>query len=148
MKKYRVRLTEPEREELLQIINTGKGAARKLLHVRILLKADSQVGWKDQAISEALEVSLSTIERVRECFVEKGMEAALERKMSKRVYKRKLDGEQEAHLVALVCSQPPEDRGRLTLKLLAQKMVELEYVDSVAPETIRQTLKKMNLSPG
>lgn len=148
MKKYRVSLTESEREDLSQLIRRGKGAARKLLHARILLKADSQNGWNDIAISEALEVSVSTIERVRERFVEDGLVAALERKAPRREYKRKLDGEQEAHLVALVCSQPPEDRGRWTLKLLAQKMVELEYVDSIAPETIRQTLKKMNLSPG
>jgi transposase len=148
MKKYRVSLTESEREALSQLISRGKGAARKLLHARILLKADGQNGWNDSAISEALEVSISTIERVRERFVEAGIEAALERQAPKRVYKRKLDGDQEAHLVALVCSQPPEDRGRWTLKLLAQKMVELAYVDSIAPETIRQTLKKMNLSPG
>lgn len=148
MKKYKVTLTDQEREDLGQLISKGKGAARKLLHARILLKADSQVGWQDQAISEALEVSISTIERVRERFVEEGVEAALERQAPKRVYTRKLDGEQEAHLVALVCGQPPDDRGRWTLKLLAQKMVELEYVDNIAPETIRQTLKKMNLSPG
>ena len=148
MKKYHVTLTEHEREELGQLISKGKGAARKLLHARILLKADRHVGWKDQAISNALEVSISTIERVRERFVEDGLEAALARQAPKRVYKRRLDGEQEAHLVALVCSQPPEDRGRWTLKLLAQKMVELEYVASVAPETVRQTLKKMSLSPG
>jgi transposase len=148
MKKYKVTLTQEEREELSQLISRGKGAARKLVHARILLKADSEIGWNDAAISEALEVSISTIERVRERFVEEGVASALERKAPKRVYKRKLDGEQEAHLVALVCSQPPEDRGRWTLKLLAQKMVELEYVEGVAPETIRQTLKKMNLSPG
>ena len=148
MKRYIVTLTEQEREELSQLINKGKGAARKLLHARILLKADTAVGWSDQNIAEALEVSVSTVERVRERFVEDGVAVALERQAPKRVYKRKLDGEQEAHLVALVCSQPPEDRGRWTLKLLAQKMVELAYVDSVAPETIRQTLKKMNLSPG
>jgi hypothetical protein len=80
--------------------------------------------------------------------VEDGVEAALERKAPNRVYQRRLDGEQEARLVALACSPPPEDRGRWTLKLLADKMVELEYVESVAPETVRQTLKKMNLSPG
>jgi len=148
MKKYKVTLTEQEREELGQVISRGKGAARKLLHARILLKADRQTGWNDEAISKALEVSVSTIERVRERFVEEGLIAALERKAPKREYKRKMDGEPEAHRVALVCSQPPDDRGRWTLKLLAQKMVELEYVDSVATETIRQTLKKMNLNPG
>jgi len=148
MKKYQVTLTEDERKSLEQLISRGKGAARKLLHARILLKADEPVGWTDEAISEALEVSLSTIGRVRERFVEEGVSAALERKAPNRVYQRRLDGTQEAHLVALVCSPPPEDRGRWTLKLLAEKMVELEYVESVAPETVRQTLKKMNLSPG
>jgi len=148
MKRYIVTLTEQEREELSQLISKGKGAARKLLHARILLKADSRVGWIDQHIAEALEVSVSTIERVRERFVEEGLGAALDRQAPKREYKRKLNGEQEAHLIALVCSPPQQDRGRWTLKLLAQKMVELEYVDRVAPETIRQTLKKMNLSPG
>ncbi len=148
MKRYKVTLTEQEREELHQLISKGKGAARKLLHARILLKADSQIGWTDQQISEALEVSISSIERVRAAFVENGLPAALERKAAKREYKRKLDGEQEAHLVALVCSQPPDERGRWTLTLIAQKMVELEYVDSIAPETIRRTLKKMNLNPG
>jgi Winged helix-turn helix len=99
MKKYKVTLTEQERAEVGQLISKGKGAARKLLHARILLKADSQVGWKDQAISDALEVSLSTIERVRERFVAEGLAAALERQAPKRVYKRKLDEEQEAQLV-------------------------------------------------
>ena len=148
MKRYKVTLTAQEREELGQLISKGKGAARKLLHARILLKADNPIGWTDQQISEALEVSISTIERVRAAFVEEGLSAALERRAPKREYKRKLDGEQEAHLVALVCSQPPEDHGRWTLTLIAQKMVELDYVDSIAPETIRRALKKMNLSPG
>jgi transposase len=148
MKKYRVTLTEEERKTLEQLISRGKGAARKLLHARILLKADENVGWSDERISEALDVSLSTIGRVRERFVEEGLEVALERKAPQRVYQRRLDGAQEAHLVALVCSPPPEDRGRWTLQLLADKMVELDYVESVSKETIRQTLKKMNLSPG
>jgi transposase len=148
MKKYKVTLTEEERKSLEHLISRGKGAARKLLHARILLKADEPVGWTDEAISAALEVSLSTIGRVRERFVEAGLSAALGRKAPSRVYQRRLDGAQEAHLVALVCSPPPEDRGHWTLKLLAEKMVELEYVEQVSPETVRQTLKKMNLSPG
>ena len=148
MKKYRVSLTEEEQKNLEQVISRGKGAARKLLHARMLLKADESVGWSDERISEALEVSLSTIGRVRERFVEEGLEAALGRKVPNRVYQRRLDGAQEAHLVALVCSPPPEDRGRWTLKLLAEKMVELEYVEYVSKETVRQMLKKMNLSPG
>lgn len=151
MKKYRVTLTSEERHGLNQLISKGKGAARKLLHARILLKADGsegQEGWTDEAIRAALEVSISTIERVRERFVEEGLEAALVRKAPTREYRRKLNGEQEAHLVALVCSQPPEDSQRWTLKLLADKMVELDYVDTVSSETVRQVLKKMNLSLG
>lgn len=151
MKKYRVTLTGEERQELTELISKGKGAARKLLHARILLKADSSPhheGWKDSEISRALEVSISTIERVRERFVVEGLQAALERKLPTREYKRKLNGEQEARLVTLACSQPPEENPRWTLKLLAEKMVELEIVDSVCSETVRQTLKKMNLSLG
>ena len=148
MKKYRVNLTEEERQSLEQLISRGKGAARKLLHARILLKADEAVRWTDEAISDALEVSVSTIERVRERLVEEGLTAALERKASNRVYQRRLDGAQEAHLVALVCSPPPEERGRWTLRLLADRLVELEYVERVSPETVRQTLKKTSLNPG
>ena len=151
MKKYRVTLTGEERHELMQLISKGKGAARKLLHARILLKTDSgegQQGWKDSDISAALDVSISTIERVRERFVEEGFQAALGRKAATREYQRKLNGEQEAQLVKLVCSQPDEENQRWTLKLLADKMVELEIVDSVSSETVRQTLKKMNLSHG
>jgi transposase len=148
MKKYRVTLTDEERKNLEQLISRGKGAARKLVHARILLKADEPIGWSDERISEALDVSLSTIGRVRERFVGEGLAAALERKAPNRIYQRRLDGVQEAHLVALVCSPPPEDRGRWTLQLLADQMVELGYVEYVAKETVRQTLKKMNLSPG
>jgi transposase len=151
MKKYRVTLTSAERNELNQLISSGKGAARKLLHARILLKADGSEGqeeWKDEAISAALDGSVSTIERVRERFVEEGLAAALVRKAPTREYKRKLNGEQEAHLVALVCSQPPEDSQRWTLKLLADKLIELNYVDTVSSETVGQVLKKMNLSLG
>jgi transposase len=151
MKKYIVTLTESEREDLQTMIRKGKAAARKLMHARILLKADSSLGqsaWSDEAISEALEVSLSTVGRVREQFVENGVTAALERQPTKRVYERKLDGEREARLVALVCSQPPQGSPRWTLQLLAEKMVEVGYVEEISDETIRRTLKKMNLSPG
>jgi transposase len=151
MKKYRVRLTDEERDALRESVSKGKAAARKLLHARILLKADEsegQSGWNDVAIHEALDVSVSTIERVRERFVTEGLTAALEPQAPKRTYKRSLDGVQEAHLVALVCGQPPEERQRWTLKLLAAKMVELDYVETVSSETIRQVLKKMNLSLG
>ena len=150
MKKYKVALTDSEREDLNQLIRKGK-AARKLVHARILLKADEaegQTGWSDTAISEAVSVSVSTIERVRERFVEDGVTAALDAKAPRHEYQRNLKGEQEAHLVALVCSQPPADSRRWTLQLLADTMVELNYVDAVSRETIRQTLKKMNLSRG
>lgn len=150
-KRYIVTLTEEERTMLLNLISAGKAAARKLTHARILLKADcaaDRVGWADAAISEALEVSPSTIARVRQLFVEEGLEAALSRKKPRRQYMRKLDGEQEAHLIALSCSPAPEGRDRWTLRLLADKMVVLEYVDSVSHETVRQVLKKTNSSPG
>ena len=151
MKKYIVTLTESGREDLQALIRKGKAAARKLLHARILLKADSRLGqpaWNDEAISEALEVSVSTVGRVREQFVEKGVMGALERQPTKRVYEQKLNGEREARLVALVCSQPPEGSPRWTLQLLTDKMVELGYVEEISDETIRRTLKKMNLSLG
>lgn len=151
MKKYRVSLTDEERDALQQSLSKGRAAARKLQHARILLKADEsggQPGWSDEAIHGALDVSISTIERVRERFVTEGLSAALEPQAPRRTYKRKLDGAQEAHLVALVCGQPPEERQRWTLKLLAEKMVELDYVETVSSETVRQVLKKMNLSLG
>lgn len=151
MKKYRVTLLDDERRELHQLLSKGKAAARKLTHARILLKADEsdgQPGWSDAAIHAALEVSISTIERVRERFVTEGLPAALDPKAPQREYQRRLDGVQEAHLVALVCGQPPDERSRWTLKLLAEKMVELEYVEAVSSETVRQVLKKMNLSLG
>lgn len=151
MKKYIVSLTQDERETLTQMISTGKAAARKLLHARILLKADAGpfgVGWKDTAISEALDVGTATVERVRKRFVEEGMDDAINRRAPKREYKRKLDGKGEAHLIALSCSEPPEDRSRWTLQLLSDRMVALGHVDSLAKETVRQTLKKMNSSRG
>lgn len=144
-KKYIVTLNTEEQELLQKLISSGKARARKLTHARILLKAAA--GWPDQQISEALDVSIPTIERVRQCFVEEVLEAALNRRPPIREYKRKLDGEQEAHLVALACSTPPEGRGRWSLRLLADKMVQLEYVESVSHETVRQVLNKNELKP-
>lgn len=144
-KKYIVTLSAEEREALQKLISSGIAPARKLTHGRILLKAD--VGWQDHAISEALDVSIPTIERVRQCFVEEGLEAALNRRPPTREYKRRLDGEQEAHLIALTCSAPPPGYKRWTLRLLADKMVILEYVESVSHETIRQVLKTNVLKP-
>jgi len=144
-KKYIVTLSAEERETLQRLIASGTAPARKLTHARILLKADA--GWPDQAISKALDVSIPTIERVRQCFVEEGLEAALNRHLPTREYQRKLDGEQEAHLIALACSKPPKGHKRWTLRLLADKMVVLEYVESVSHETVRQVLKQDKLKP-
>lgn len=144
-KKYYVTLTAEERERLEKLISSGKASARKLTRARILLKADEAedgAGWDDQEISEAFDVGLSTIYRVRKRFVEEGLEAALEQRRPRRVYRRKLDGEGEAHLIALACSSPP--RERWTLRLLADRMVELGYVEDLSHETVRRVLKKTN----
>ncbi len=151
MKKYIVKLMQEERGDLQKLISQGEAPARKLTHARILLKADSSEagpGWSDLAISEALQVGTATVERVRERFVEEGLEAALRRHRACSPRLRKLDGEQEAHLIALVCSPPEEGQEHWTLQLLADKLVELHIVESIARETIRQVLKKTNSSPG
>jgi transposase len=150
-KKYIVTLTEEERQRLQEMLSRGKAAARKLTHARILLKADAPPGgpgWDDERIAEGLEVGRATVERVRKEFVEEGLEAALERRKPRRLYQRKLDGEGEAHLVALACQKPPDGRRRWTLQLLADRMVELEYVDQISYQTVRRTLKKTNSSLG
>ena len=144
-KKYIVRLTEDERNYLENLIHTGKVAAHKRLHAEILLKADiSELGekWLDSKISEALGVSTRTVERVRERLVQQGLESALNRAEPSRVKSRVIDGDNEAHLIALTCGDAPEGHNRWTLRLLGQQMVELGYVESVSHETIRQTLKK------
>jgi transposase len=150
-KKYIVTLTEPERQLLQAMLSRGKAAARKLVHARILLKADASPGgpvWSDDQIAEGLEVGRATVERVRREFVEEGLEAALERRKPRRLYERVLDGDGEAHLIALACQKPPEGRARWTLRLLADRMVQLEYVEQVSYQTVRRTLKKTNLSLG
>jgi len=133
------------------LLRTGKAAAATQAHARILLKADQGPGgpaWPDAHIAEALEVGLSTVHRVRQAYVEEGLEAALHRKRPTGRQYRKLDGAQEAHLVALACSPPPEGRPRWTLKLLADRLVELQVVDGISPECVRTTLKKTISSPG
>jgi transposase len=146
MKKYRVTLIAEEREQLHGLLARGKADVRKLKHAQILLKADEAAGgpgWADERIAEALAVGRATVERVRRRFVEEGLASALSPyRGGKRIYTRKLDGEQEAHLIALACSPPPAERGRWTLRLLAGRMVELGYVDTLSYETVRQTLKK------
>ncbi len=144
-KRYRVTLTPPERQELQQLISRGKADARKLAHARILLQADEAEGGPrrtDEQIASALNTATRTVERVRERFVEHGLEAALLPRPSKRVYARKLDGRQEAKLIALACGKPPAGKRRWTLRLLADEMVELDVVESLSHETVRQTLKK------
>ena len=146
-KKYIVTLTQEERKMLQAMLSRGKAAARKLMHARILLKADANsggLGWTDGAIAEGLEAGRATVERVRKQFVEDGLDAALERRKPRRQYWRTLDGDGEAHLIALACSQPPEGRGRWTLRLLADRMVALEYVSAVSKDTVARTLKKTN----
>ena len=150
-KKYIVTLTEEERQRLQEMLSRGKAAARKLTHARILLKADappSGPGWDDERIAEGLEVGRATVERVRKEFVEEGLEAALERRKPRRLYQRKLDGDGEAHLVALACQKPPDGHGRWTLPLLADRMVQLEYIDQISYQTVRRTLKKTRSSLG
>jgi transposase len=150
-KKYPVVLTETERDDLKGLIASGTAPARKLTHARILLKADQGPegpGWVDDAVAEAVEVSQPTVSRVRKQYFEEGMEAALNRRPPNREYHRKLDGEQEARLLALACSEPPEGRARWSLRLLADRMVELEIVEEdISYQTVRRTLKKTNSSP-
>src|SRR5919206_335286 len=145
-KRYRVTLTADERDELERLLARGKADVRKIKHAQILLKADEAdggPGWPDQRIAEALEVGIATVERVRRRFVEEGLASALSPyRGGKRIYEHKLDGAQEAHLIALACSAPPDERARWTLRLLARRMVELAYVDTLSYETVRQTLKK------
>src|SRR5215210_7434740 len=149
-KKYIVRLTETEREVLDGLVSTGKSAAQTLTHARILLKADcgpDGPAWTDETISAALDVSIPTIERVRRSLVLDGFDAALQRKPAP-PRSRKLDGRQEAHLIALACSAAPEGRKRWTLQLLASTVVELEDLDGLSHETVRQILKKTSSNHG
>jgi transposase len=147
--KYIVRLTAEERIHLEDLIHTGARAASTLIHARILLKADvSGPSWDDGRIAEAVECGASTVYRVRQAFVEEGLTAALLRKKPTGRQYRKLDGAQEAHLIALACSEPPEGRCSWTLRLLADRLVKLEVVESISPECVRMTLKKMNSNPG
>ncbi len=143
--KYRVTLTAEEQARLQQLVTTGRAAARTLTHARILLLADAAPqgpGRSDAEIVAALGVSLSTVERVRQQFVEQNLEAALYRQPRTEVRIPKLDGRAEAHLVALACSPPPAGAARWTLRLLADTLVELQVVETVSYETVRRTLKK------
>jgi len=144
-KKYIVTLTAEERAMLEEMTRTGKAAARKIAHARILLKADvaeGGPGWPDEQIAGALDVSASTVRRIRLLFVEEGLDVALNPRPAQRAYPTKLDGAGEAHLIALTCGAPPEGRARWSLRLLADRFVALGHVEAVSHETVRQTLKK------
>jgi transposase len=145
---YEVELSASERDHLENIVSSGTEKARKLTRARILLKADD--GWTDPQIQAALDVSRPTVERVRRKYVVEGLNAALNRKKPNREYERKIDGRDEAHLIALVCGDPPAGYAKWSMRLLAERFVALEQVEveTVSHETIRQVLKKMNLSPG
>jgi hypothetical protein len=149
--KYLIKLSVEERQQLEHLISSGIAPARTLTNARILLKSDcSSEGphWSYHQICEALDVAPLTIMKVRKRYVEQGLVASLYRKKPDREYERCLDGEAEAHLIALTCGEPPEGRERWTLRLLQQRMVELSYVEAVSHESIRTSLKKMNLSLG
>lgn len=151
MKKYKVTLKLKEREELLAIIKKGKHTSKKVIHALILLNCDEgkhSDKVKNEDVAKVLQIGHRTIDRVKKKFVEEGFEAALTNRPTTRVYDKKADGDVEAHLVALSCSEPPPGFSRWSLRLLADKMVELEYVEDISHETVRRVLKKTNLNPG
>jgi len=148
---YRVLLTEAQRAELHGFVGSGVAPARLLTRARILLKAnhgEGGPGWSDMAIAGALDINPSTVLRVRRQFVREGLSATLERKRPDRVYERTLDGAQEAHLIALACSETPDGADHWSLRLLADELVRLEVVATISHETVRQTLKKTTSSRG
>jgi hypothetical protein len=150
-KRYRVTLTDAERTELQALVSKGKSAARKLVRARILLLADQTDGGPakmDAEIVDALGCARATVERLRQTFVEEGLDEILNPKPTTRTYLRRLDGKAEAHLVAMACGAAPDGRARWTLRLLADRLVALGHVDSISYETVRQTLKKTTLSRG
>jgi transposase len=148
---YTIKLTKPEVEELMAIINKGSHTSQTFRSAYILLNCDegkySQKVTNEQ-ISRVLKVGMRTIDRVKKKFIEEGFEAVLERRPTKRVYERKMDGDTEAKLITLCCSEPPKGYSKWSLRLLADKMVELHYVESITHVTVRNVLKKTNLSPG
>jgi len=144
-KTYKITLNDDERSFLINLTSKGKGSAQKLKHAYIILKADQSEngpGWDDKKISESFNVSIPTIERIRKTFVQESLEAALQRQPHRRHRPSKFDGEKEAHLIALACSTPPDGYTRWTLRLLADKLVELNHFDELSYETVRQVLKK------
>jgi transposase len=150
-KQHVVVLSKPERARLHTLIGQRVAPARALTHARILLKAnqgEAGPGWTERAIATALEVHHTTVARVRQQYATGGLDAAVDRKAPAREYRRKLDGQQEAHLVALACSAPPQGRKRWTLRLLAERLVQLEVVEDLSHETVRQVLQQTSSSRG
>ncbi len=150
MKKYIVELTSEERKQLQQLVKKGKVPGYKIRHAQMLLKTDQGnkgPGWPDVQVAEVFAAHVTTVERLRKRFVEQGLEAALERN-KRNNYARKLDGDAEAHLIAIACSAPPAGRSEWSLRLLADRLVELSVVDSISYMTVSRTLKKTNLSRG
>jgi hypothetical protein len=150
-RKYKVELTDEERQHLENLTSSGSLPARKMKRALILLKSDSGPkgeNWTYEQIRAAYHVTVVTITKVRKSFVEKGMETTLERKKPDRVYERALDGETEAHLIALACSEPPTGQTRWSLRLLRNRFIRLGHVDGISHETIRSVLKKTNSNPG
>ena len=149
--KYVVKLSETERSQLKELISSGEASARQIRRAYILLKSDCRPdgpGWKYQAICDAYEVSSLTVYNVRKNYVEGGLKRAILRKKPNRKYKRRLDGEGEAYLIALACSEPPDGYEHWSLRLLQDRLVRLEIVENISHETIRQTLKKTSSSLG
>ncbi len=148
MKRYVVRLEPQEREGLERLVRVGKAAAYKIRHANMLLMADAEGrGWGDETIAQGLGVSVGQVEHLRKRFVERGLDACLERKKQERPsIEPRFDGESEARLIALACGKPPGGRQRWSLRLLADKAVELRIVESASHETVRQTLKKTRSS--
>jgi len=152
MKKYKVTLSKGEREYLLSITRKGNHRSQKILNAQILLNCDEgkyqTKRVKNADTSKILKISMKKIDRVKRRFVEEGLEIALNGHKGTRIYERKTDGDFEAHLIALSCSRTPEGYSRWSLRLLADKMVELNYVDNISHETVRRVLKKTKLNPG
>jgi len=148
--KVEVRLTEEQRAALEQLVHTGSHPAHATRRARILLKADASGpdAWPDERIAEALDINRMTVSRVRGQFACEGLDATLHKKKAKGRQYRKLDGAQEAQLIALACSQPPEGQARWTMKLLGERLVELEVVEAIDPSTVWRTLQKTNSSRG
>jgi transposase len=152
MTTYKVTLTQEVRNQLTEMTRTGTHAARKIIHALILLNVDRGSYNTEIQINEdickVLKIGMRTVDRVKKRFVEEGLEAALKMAPTTRVYEQLVDGDMEAHLIAVACSDPPEGYARWSLRLLADKLVELQIAESISHETVRRTLKKTNLSLG